>query len=823
MDMPKSFAGRFAVVEEIAKRPNCLVYKGTDSRLGREVAIKLFLDRPFNDAQTISQFQDEVASLRRASHEVLVPIIAGDCENDWFYLAMEYITGGTLRDLLNSSKEPLAAEQAVQIVSELGAGLKELHESGNVHGHIDSRAVLFKENHVRLAGYYPRVIGNIQKSRSSDGRMVIEAAYIAPEQITSSEYDARADIFALSVLMFEMLTGKRPFLAPNPLQMAMLRLTNEPPSPAKINPDIPPLLDAAIIKGLARDPRERYARVGDFVQAIIGGRKPPGKIFSRSSEEGAGQGFGTQTIGVSMSTETIRDLLRAHDTSAPMPAEPASKQAFPAETGVMETMAGKPVYVSELIAGQYEHRGPAGKKITQEVHGLPGFMMINGEQRGQRFEISRNSLIIGSDSSCEMPLVGKGIPARYAIVSSKNGQNFVGALSSAGIVLNGEQKEGGEDFLLKRGDVLSVGPHKLRYVEAKEVFTLQEEASDRVMDRPASVLPKILGIGAAAAVICCLIVFGAWKINYKKSVQARQLRQAREAQETKDLVSRLKSEGDEFFKAGQLISPPEACAKIRFEQVLDLDADDSYAKRRLREVEERIRNIASQEERKQMQVQQVEELLAQGDRFFTSERYVSPPGANAKETYTAVLRADPNNAHAKEKIAEIDKLLGDMVGKINQLIAQAKQYRASGQFVLPRGENAYDSLEQVLSLDPGNVEAKNLLYSMAAQSIVQGDQAKSAADVAKMRRSYLVAQALGVDPAFLQPRMKGADLIRKSRSEMIFVDHQGKKDDAVEKRPANSKYLDTGEVERRMAEYQIPEALTTPTKGRKFVDVNSIR
>ncbi|HQH25853.1 MAG TPA: serine/threonine-protein kinase, partial [Oligoflexia bacterium] len=268
MDIPKVFGERFTVGEQIVKRPNCIVYKGTDGKLGdREVAIKVFLDQPVGSQEWINEFNEDIQRLRSTSHQSLVPIVGGGCENDWFYLVMELISGNSLREVLKEHAAPLSTETAVSIFSELAAGLRDLHENQVWHGHIDSRAVLFKGDSVRLAGYYPRVIAKIQKSKSSDGRMVVEPAYIAPEQITGTNPDHRADIFALAVLLFEMVTGKRPFEADNPVQCALLRLSKEPPRPAKLNPALPPLLDAAIMKGLVRDPNERYSSVAEFVEA----------------------------------------------------------------------------------------------------------------------------------------------------------------------------------------------------------------------------------------------------------------------------------------------------------------------------------------------------------------------------------------------------------------------------------------------------------------------------------------------------------------------------------------------------------------------------
>lgn len=331
MDIPKEFGERFVVGEELVKRPSCIVYRGKDRTLGdRDVAIKVYVDRPEDNDTWKEQFKEQVSSLRAASHQSLVPILHGDCEEGWFYIVMELIEGPTLRDRLQGQEGPLDMEAALAIFGELAAGVKEIHENNAIHGHIDSRAVLFKGDNVRLAGYYPMVISEIQKGQSTAGRLVVEPAYIAPEQISGTGLDHRADIFALSVLLFEMVTGQRPFSADNPLQMAMLRLSKEPPSPAKLNSNVSPLLDAAIMKGLARDANERYSSVAAFVEAVSGGRGQPANPLANLGPDAGGAPIGDQTIGVSMSTDAIREMLRDQDTGTssakPRAAAPARPQ-----------------------------------------------------------------------------------------------------------------------------------------------------------------------------------------------------------------------------------------------------------------------------------------------------------------------------------------------------------------------------------------------------------------------------------------------------------------------------------------------------------------
>ena len=675
-------SNRFSVEEEIARRPNCIICKGTDKELNTQVAVKFFLDRPRSEERWVRHFKEEVSFLRAVAHPSLVPVIGGDCEDDWLYLLMDFIPGVTLRDLLISKETPLSPEFALNIVSQLGEGLKELHKYALIHGHIDSGAVFFNNGQVRLAGYYPKVIASMQKARPNEGRMLNEPAYIAPEQISGTQVDSRADIFALSVLLFELLTASLPYQAENPIQMAMLRLTQEPLSPSKINPEVSLLLEAAILKGLAITPQQRFARVDDFLQAIHAKKKISG-----------------------------RGLLTAADV--------------------------------------------VGEKIMSQENA------------------------ISSDSASLLPGGER----------SSLGTRSVNDAVDIGVELDEEELEAGASTTGDTGMTAA-------YIKMGVFF-------------------------AAVTMVCCLVVFFAYKTTVRRKIAAAGVKQIKEIEQKKEAIARLKREGEELLKAGQLVEPGAANAKKFFQQVLRLDKDDAEAKQRLAEIEEQLKPVVAPKENKNTEPASEPDFMAEAERLFAARAYISPAGANAREIYKQVLAQQPQNEKARARIAEIDKLVADMSAAISGLLAQARQYQAQGQFVLPRGENAYDVLMKILAIDPANAEANDVLYSMAAQSVLRGDEAKQAADLAQMRRGYLTAQALGVDPEFLKLRMKGVDIIQKSRADVIFVDRQTEEGKSQTKPSTDKRYLNTEELQKKMSQFDRTQPSVPAKKGRRFMDVSS--
>lgn len=796
LESPKEFGGRFVVGEEVVKRASCIIYKATDKNLGnREVAVKVFIDRPNGNKEAIKAFEDEVSKLKGASHPSLVPVIAGGCEGDWFYIAMEYIPGETLRDALKESGGKLPIQTSIDIFKEMAEAAGEIHAQKIFHGHIDSRSVLYKGDKVRLGGFYPRAVDKIQSQATSVGRFTVDPAYIAPEQLgQAGELDQRVDVYALAVLLFEMVTGQKPFSAGNPLQTAMLRLTQNPPSPAKLNPEIQPLLDAAILKGLSKDPKGRFSTVVDFVDAVIGGKK--GYTNPLAELGGGAVGGGTETIAVSMSTEALKDILRGHD---------AKKAAAPAKSPDA-TGSHKVPDAQQTAMGMKAMSAGSGPQAS--------LVAVDGPLAGKKYPVDKPQIMIGSDPGCDVVCTEKGVPARYAIVVRRGESYSAGPLSPAGITINGAKNTTGEEVELKRGDVINVGGSKLRYVAPGEVFTFKENVVDRSIDRPKSrIVPILLTLAVLIA------GFGAYLVNrYNQQVQAEKARVAavKKEQETKkeQLIAQLIREGDEYFRAGALISPIGANAQEKFQKILEIDADHGYAKRRLAEIDERAKSIEEQRKNRELTAQQVDQLLKTGDGYFKAGDYVAPPGRNAKEMYLKVLGLDPTNEQAKAQLDEIQKLLGDVVERVNTLMAKAQGLADQGHFVVPREGNAFETIQDIFKIDPGNTKARELLYTMAARSVFNGDQAKEALKQDDMKKQYLTAQALGVDPDFIKDKMHGTDIMGRTKSAVIIVDVGGDKGKKEEK---NSKYLDTEEIKRRVSELQMAEG--GDRSGNRFIDL----
>ncbi len=801
-------AGRFIVETKLVERPSSVVFRGRDRQLGdRPIAIKFFIDRPDHNQEWIDAFEREITLLRNTSHKYLVPIIAGGIAGNWFYIAMELIEGLTLREYLKGLDAPMDSKIAIDIISKIAEATKEIHEKNSYHGHMDSRSIMFKGKEPRLAGYYPHILSKIHQSQTSTGRLLVDPGYIAPEQISSSEQiDGRADIYALGILLYEILTLQKPFNAANPMQLAMLRMVNEPQSPQKLNSQIPSLLDAAILKALARNPQDRFSSVAEFLDALRGGKPLIKNPLFEAVENENERILGTETIAVSMSNAAIKEILKEHERKSRQEKDIKIKTE-PKQTAqkpMAKPASSEPLEVDSTMIGM---------KVDRLLKAT--MVVVSEKSFGNKYDLGDKQILIGSDSACGIPLPGKNIPAHSAIIVNKNSNYYLSALSP-NIKINGKPAVISEEYALMRGDIVECADYQLRYVAPGEVFTLQKDVAERIIDKPKNKFSKYLGISAAVALIVCGFLFYSYKNNLFLAQNAQVKNQEAKKLMRKELIDKFRKEGDEFFKEGKLIEPPEANARKRFEQIIELDAYDTYARRRLAEIEDRVQLLNQQANKHKLTSERIEKLLQQAEQYFKAGKYITPPGANAKEIYEEIIKYDTENEVAKKQLIEINSILGDLVSRINELIATAKSYIDKKQYVSPEGENAKELIDQILAIDPENEDAHKLLIEMAALAIIEGDQAKANLKADQMKQSYLIAQAVGVDPVFIKSKMQGADIISRSKSSVVIVDTG----ESEANQKSNSAYLNMAEINKRISILQLQAEVKNPSTKSQFFEVN---
>src|SRR5215472_6788369 len=263
--------GRYRVESHLAHGGMATVYLGTDTRLDRTVALKIMHAELANDGDFVRRFVAEARSIARLSHPNVVTVYDQGADGRTLYLAMEYVPGRTLRDLL-SARGQLRPREALDLMESVLAGLAAAHEAGIAHRDVKPENVLLGDARtVKVADFgLARLLTGTSHTKS--GMLIGTAAYLAPEQVSRGAADLRTDVYAAGVMLFELLTGKQPHTGDTPLAVAYKHVNEAVPPPSSFVPGLPPALDALVALATSRNPDLRPADAGQFLRAITGAR-----------------------------------------------------------------------------------------------------------------------------------------------------------------------------------------------------------------------------------------------------------------------------------------------------------------------------------------------------------------------------------------------------------------------------------------------------------------------------------------------------------------------------------------------------------------------
>jgi eukaryotic-like serine/threonine-protein kinase len=265
--------GRYLVRSRIAHGGMATVYLATDTRLDRQVALKVMHADLARDADFVSRFIGEAKSVAKLSHPNIVAVFDQGSDGQYPYLAMEYVPGRTLRSLLRE-RGWLPPDQALGIMDPVLAGLAAAHRAGMVHRDVKPENVLLTpDGRVKVVDF-GLARAQAASGQTRVGQLIGTVAYIAPEQVTGGVTDARTDVYAAGVVLFEMLTGRQPHTGESPLAVAYKHVNEEVPPPSAFVPGLPPGLDQLVRAATSRDPRQRPASADAFLRAARSLRGP---------------------------------------------------------------------------------------------------------------------------------------------------------------------------------------------------------------------------------------------------------------------------------------------------------------------------------------------------------------------------------------------------------------------------------------------------------------------------------------------------------------------------------------------------------------------
>jgi beta-lactam-binding protein with PASTA domain/tRNA A-37 threonylcarbamoyl transferase component Bud32 len=258
--------GRYRVLQRIAKGGMATVYLALDERLDREVALKVMHTNLADDDAFVQRFSREARSAARLNHHGIVQVFDQGSTHDAVYLAMELVRGGTLRDVIRS-RAPLAPGEALDLLEPVLDALAAAHRSGLVHRDIKPENVLIADDgRVKVADF--GLARAIDAAHSQSGQLFGTVAYLAPEQVELGRADARSDVYAAGVVLFEMLTGSKPFVGDTPVQIALQHVSSRVPAPSTRVTGLHPAVDQMVALATARDPQDRPADARELLMVL---------------------------------------------------------------------------------------------------------------------------------------------------------------------------------------------------------------------------------------------------------------------------------------------------------------------------------------------------------------------------------------------------------------------------------------------------------------------------------------------------------------------------------------------------------------------------
>jgi serine/threonine-protein kinase len=269
--LQEALGDAYHIERELARGGMSQLFLATETSLNRQVVIKL-LPPEMASAVSAARFQQEIAVAAQLQHPHVLPVHSAGAKDDLIYYVMPYVSGESLRHRLEEGKLPV--EDAVRILSEVADALAYAHEHGVVHRDIKPENILLQQGHAVLTDF--GVARAVEEARGEVGARLTEMGmavgtpgYMSPEQAAGERnVDARADVYALAVVGYEMLTGGQPFGGATPQAVLAAHLTQVPQSVHELESRTPEPVSAAIARGLAKDPDDRFQAAAEFRDAL---------------------------------------------------------------------------------------------------------------------------------------------------------------------------------------------------------------------------------------------------------------------------------------------------------------------------------------------------------------------------------------------------------------------------------------------------------------------------------------------------------------------------------------------------------------------------
>src|SRR5512134_1954548 len=260
--------GIYDIKSELGRGGMATVYRGYDPRFEREVAVKVLPPELLHaDPQFRLRFEREAKIIAQLEHPSIVPVYDVGEENDQPYFIMRHMNGGSLSERIKSGLH--SVEEATRILGYIAPGLDEAHSKGIVHRDLKPSNILFDRKGVPyISDFGIAKLVQDQAANVTGSAIIGTPAYMAPEQAQGIEVDGRADIYALGIILFEMLTGKQPYEADTPMAVAIKHITDPVPHIQQTNPKLPEGMETIIQKAMAKNKDDRFSSAVEMTDAL---------------------------------------------------------------------------------------------------------------------------------------------------------------------------------------------------------------------------------------------------------------------------------------------------------------------------------------------------------------------------------------------------------------------------------------------------------------------------------------------------------------------------------------------------------------------------
>lgn len=262
---------RYKLLQRVGSGGMAAVYKAQDLSLGRLVAVKILHESLTDDPTFLRRFQEEAHAAANLSHPNIVTVHDIGQDNNRSYIVMEFVDGQTLKGVIRETKEKsgraFSIPQTIDLAIQICAGIGYAHRAGLVHCDVKPQNVLLtRDNRVKVADF--GIARAVNQSEHSSSMMWGTPHYFAPEQAAGQAATPASDVYAIGIIIFEMLTGRLPFESDTLAGLAIKHLHEPPPPISQINPTVPPQLEQIINKVLSKEPVGRYRTAGQLEQIL---------------------------------------------------------------------------------------------------------------------------------------------------------------------------------------------------------------------------------------------------------------------------------------------------------------------------------------------------------------------------------------------------------------------------------------------------------------------------------------------------------------------------------------------------------------------------